>query len=225
MRCGRCGTTYGRSLSSAGYALWRCGASNYRRCTPGSINEEPLTQAVLAVFRADSAEIDAAPGTDHVTPPKEQRESRVSVGDELDRVSEALVDLEEKYLMKEIGKDEYDRLKPRLSRRKADLLRRLNELERQHTDEPAAYAPVTKRLLADRDTLPASHRNAMLKRIITVTAHRTSRTEAWVVITTVYGTQHRVDVAVKSGPRGDEGMRLYTPLEPERESCTLKETC
>jgi DNA invertase Pin-like site-specific DNA recombinase len=212
IKCGHCGGRMSahrdrRYGGDAGRVGWRCSEYHYGRCAaPRSVGGPVVMREVLRVLAADADDIEGAAGEHTVGTQQRQTDRLGEIDAELAALKVKQDRLTKRYAEDDIPKDSYTRVRDEYLARQGELTRERAELAKPQEMEPIDYVPVIRGLLAEWGTLPVPQRNHALKRFLAVEAFRESRTEAWIVIRTSYGAEHRADVAEKPGRKKRENV-------------------
>lgn len=210
--CGHCGYRHTahrdkRHQGEEGKVSWRCTGYSFGRCeTPRTASGPTVMRAVLDVLAADAEAIEAEAGEHTIRSQKRQKGRVEEIDAELAALTVKLDRLTEQYAEGDIPKESYKRVRDKNLARQGELTRERAEAAAPRDMAPIDYVPVIRGLLAEWHTLPVAERNHALKKFLRVEVFRYSRTDAWVVIRTTYGTEKRVDIAEKPGRKTRENL-------------------
>lgn len=205
IQCGHCGNRHSahrdkRYAGAEGKISWRCTGYHFGRCeSPRTASGPAVMRAVLDVLAADADRIEDAAGEHTVTTSPRWRSEAEELDAELDALQVKLDRLTEQYAEGDIPADSYRRVRDKYLSRQGELHRARDAAAEPKELRPVDYVPVIRGLLAEWDTLPVAQRNHALKKFLRVEVFRYSRTDAWAVICTTYGTEVRVDITEKPG--------------------------
>lgn len=203
--CGHCQYRHSahrdkRHAGEEGKVSWRCTGYHFGRCeSPRTASGPAVMRAVLAVLAADADAIEEAAGEHTVTKSTRWRSEVEEIDAELAALKVKQDRLTEQYAEGEIPADSYRRVRDKYLTRQGELQRARDGAAEPREMGPVDYVPVIRGLLAEWDTLPVAQRNHALKKFLKVEVFRHSRTDAWIVIHTTYGTEARVSIAEKPG--------------------------
>jgi DNA invertase Pin-like site-specific DNA recombinase len=203
--CGHCQYRHSahrdkRHAGEEGKVSWRCTGYHFGRCeSPRTASGPAVMRAVLKVLAADADAIEEAAGEHTVGTHQRQRDQVEEIDAELAALKVKQDRLTEQYAEGEIPADSYKRVRDKYLARQGELTRARAETAKPRDLAPIDYVPVIRGLLAEWDTLPVAQRNHALRKFLRVEVFRYSRTDAWAVIRTTYGTEQRVSIAEKPG--------------------------
>jgi DNA invertase Pin-like site-specific DNA recombinase len=203
IKCLRCGRLMGaQPYSGRNWYRWRCQANAAKAC-PGqstSVSGAKVTVAVTRLLAREHerlAALEQSAGAHRPEKPVTQKSAVEDLQGRLDKVRGKLDRLTEKYAEGDVPKASYRRTRDKLEAEETGLVEQLKEAKKKRTRRPEEYVPIIRGLLDEWATLPVWATNGLLRELVEIEAWRVDSTEAWVKITTAWGTEETAFAAGK----------------------------
>lgn len=189
---------------------WRCLLSLNGGCHGRQVYDSPVQvsgrQVLWALWSLVTSEHERV--SDIVRATEEHRPTEVAKMDAADAVQKIQADildvrrkldaLTDRYAEGEIPTESYRRNRDKHQKRETELAQALTEAKQKRSQRPEDYVAVMGTLVSEWPTLPVWTRNKLLRDLVEkAEVWRVSTTEAWIRITTQWGTTHLYAAAGK----------------------------